>query len=125
MAKILLVEDNDMNRDMIARYLKYQGFMVVTAVDGAAGVAAAMAEAPDLILMDLSLPVLDGWEATRRIKSDSQTGHIPIVALSALATAGARQRCFAAGCNDYEPKPINFARLLAKITALLDKEATA
>jgi CheY-like chemotaxis protein len=119
MSTILLVEDNEMNRDLISQYLGYYGYTMLTADDGAAAVALAGIAAPDLILMDISLPVLDGWEATRRIKADPATRHIPVIALTAHAMAADRQTSLAAGCDDYEAKPIDFARLLAKIRALL------
>ena len=119
MAKILLVEDNEMNRDMLARRLERRGYQVVIAVDGDQGVRLAQAESPDLILMDLSLPVLDGWEATRRLKALPATRAIPIIALTAHAMAGAREQALAVGCDDYDSKPIEFARLLGKIQALL------
>ena len=119
MATILLVEDNEMNRDMIAQYLRHYGHAILTAGDGAAAVALARSAAPDLILMDISLPILDGWEATRQIKAAPETRSIPIIALTAHAMAADRQASFEAGCDDYEAKPINFARLLEKIQALL------
>ena len=119
MAKILLVEDNEMNRDMLSRRLERKGYAVVMAVDGAQGVAMAGSEAPHLILMDMSLPVFDGWEATRRIKSDEATKTIPIIALTAHAMAGDRDRALEAGCDDYDTKPIDLPRLLGKIEALL------
>jgi CheY-like chemotaxis protein len=121
MAKILLVEDNPMNRDMIARYLEFCAYTVVTATDGNQALAVAHAENPDLILMDMGLPVLDGWEATRQLKAAPPTARIPVIALTALAMAEDRQRCFAAGCSDYESKPVIFPRLLAKIEALLGR----
>src|SRR6266511_1705977 len=119
MAKILVVEDNEMNRDMLTRRLERRGFQVVTAVDGAAGVAMARSESPDLILMDMSLPVLDGWEATRQIKAAPESRLIPIIALTAHAMADDRGRALAAGCDDYETKPIELPRLLERIEALL------
>ena len=119
MAKILLVEDNEMNRDMLARRLERRGYQVVIAVDGDQGVRLAQAEVPDLILMDMSLPVLDGWEATRRLKAMPATQAIPIVALTAHAMSGDREQALEAGCDDYDSKPIEFARLLGKIEALL------
>jgi two-component system cell cycle response regulator DivK len=119
MAKILVVEDNEMNRDMLSRRLMRKGYEVIIAVDGEEGVAKAQSEAPDLILMDMSLPVLDGWEATRRLKADPETQAIPIVALTAHAMAGDREQALAAGCDDYDSKPIEFQRLLGKIEALL------
>jgi two-component system cell cycle response regulator DivK len=120
MAKILLVEDNEMNRDMLARRLERRGYQVVIAVDGDQGVRLAQAEAPDLILMDMSLPVLDGWEATRRLKAMPATQAIPIVALTAHAMSGDREQALEAGCDDYDSKPIAFPRLLGKIQALLE-----
>ena len=123
MAKILLVEDNEMNRDMLSRRLERRGFQVVMAVNGAEGIAMATSEQPDLILMDMSLPVIDGWEASRRLKATAETAAIPIIALTAHAMSGDRQQALDAGCNDYDTKPIEFPRLLAKIEALLNTEA--
>jgi CheY-like chemotaxis protein len=122
MAKILLVEDNEMNLDMLSRRLERRGFGIVIAVDGAQGVDLAKNEKPDLILMDMSLPVMDGWEATRRIKADPDVKHIPIIALTAHAIAGDRERCLAAGCDEYESKPVKFPRLLEKIQTILGIE---
>ena len=122
MAKILLVEDNEMNRDMLSRRLERRGYQVVQAVDGAQGVEMARAEMPGLIIMDMSLPVLDGWEATRRIKSDEAIRGIPVIALTAHAMSGDRERAIAAGCEDYDTKPIELPRLLGKIEALLSRE---
>ncbi|MGH6896363.1 MAG: response regulator [Geminicoccaceae bacterium] len=119
MTKILYVEDNEDNVYMLTRRLERAGFAVVVASDGAQGVAIARAERPDLILMDLSLPVLDGWEATRRLKASEATRAIPIVALSAHAMPGDREKALDAGCDDYDSKPINMPSLLAKIRALL------
>jgi two-component system cell cycle response regulator DivK len=119
MAKILLVEDNEMNWDMLSRRLRRKGYTVVIATDGKQGVEMALSEAPDLILMDMSLPVLDGWEATRQIKTAPQTQTIPIIALTAHAMAGDREQALAAGCDEYDSKPIEFQRLLHKIEALL------
>jgi two-component system, cell cycle response regulator DivK len=119
MAKILLVEDNEMNRDMLARRLERRGYQVVIAIDGDQGVRLAQEEAPDLILMDMSLPVLDGWEATRQLKAAPVTQAIPILALTAHAMSGDREKALEAGCNDYDSKPIEFPRLLGKIEALL------
>jgi two-component system cell cycle response regulator DivK len=119
MAKILLVEDNEMNRDMLARRLERRGYQVVIAIDGDQGVRLAQEEAPDLILMDMSLPVLDGWEATRQLKAVPVTQAIPIIALTAHAMSGDREKALEAGCNDYDSKPIEFPRLLGKIEALL------
>ena len=119
MAKILLVEDNEMNRDMLERRLRSKGFSVVLAVDGEESIRLAASESPDLILMDLSLPGIDGWEATRRIKAESETGLIPIIALTAHAMAGDRDKALAAGCNDYDSKPVEMERLLGKMQRLL------
>ena len=121
MAKILLVEDNEMNRDMLSRRLLKKGFDVVMAVDGEQALEMARAQAPDLILMDISLPGLDGWEATRRLKARPETQAIPIIALTAHAMAGDREKCLEAGCNDYDTKPVEFPRLLGKIQELLGK----
>jgi two-component system, cell cycle response regulator DivK len=125
MPKILLIEDNEMNRDMLSRRLERRGYQVIIAVDGQEGVALARSHAPDLILMDMSLPVLDGWEATRQLKAALQTKAIPIIALTAHAMSGDREQALEAGCDDYDSKPVEFARLLGKIQALLTKEATA
>ncbi len=119
MAKILLVEDNEMNRDMLSRRLTRKGYEVVNAVDGEQGMAMARAEAPDLILMDMSLPVLDGWEATRQLKAAPETQAIPVIALTAHAMAGDREKAVEAGCDDYDIKPIEMPRLLEKIQRLL------
>jgi two-component system cell cycle response regulator DivK len=119
MAKILLVEDNEMNRDMLSRRLERKGYAVTIAVDGQQGVDMSIAEGPALILMDMSLPVLDGWEATRRIKADQRTKHIPIIALTAHAMQGDELKAKEAGCDDYDTKPIELPRLLGKIEALL------
>ncbi len=119
MPKILLVEDNEMNRDMLSRRLERKGFTVVIAVDGEQGVRLARAENPDLILMDMSLPVLDGWEATRRVKADAATRAIPVIALTAHAMASDEQRARQAGCDDFDTKPIELTRLLEKIQKLL------
>lgn len=119
MTKILLVEDNEMNRDMLGRRLQRRGYELVIAVDGAEGVATAQAQAPDIVLMDMSLPVMDGWEATRRLKADAATRSIPIIALTAHAMSGDRDKAIEAGCDDYDTKPVEFDRLLAKIEALL------
>ncbi len=119
MPKILLVEDNEMNRDMLSRRLQRKGFEVVVAIDGGEGVAMSVSEKPDLILMDMSLPVLDGWEATRRIKADDGTNGIPVLALTAHAMPGDRDKAIEAGCNDYDTKPIDLKRLLGKIKKLL------
>jgi two-component system cell cycle response regulator DivK len=121
MAKILLVEDNEMNRDMLSRRLLKKGYDLVMAVDGEQALEMARTEAPDLILMDISLPGLDGWEATRRLKARPETQAIPIIALTAHAMAGDREKCLEAGCNDYDTKPVEFPRLLDKIQELLGK----
>jgi CheY-like chemotaxis protein len=123
MAKILYVEDNDDNVYMLAGRLRRRGFEVIVAPDGEQGVALAGAEAPDLILMDLSLPILDGWEATRQLKAATETCRIPIIALSAHAMSGDRERALAAGCDDFDIKPIDFSRLLDKIHTLLPEAA--
>jgi two-component system cell cycle response regulator DivK len=115
MPKILLVEDNEMNRDMLSRRLLRRGYEVVIAVDGQQGVDLAASELPAVILMDMSLPVIDGWEATRRIKASDTTRHIPVIALTAHAMAGDREQALAAGCDDYDTKPIDLERLLPKI----------
>jgi CheY-like chemotaxis protein len=119
MHKILLIEDNEMNRDMLSRRLERKGYDVILAVDGSAGIQMAAAGAPDLVLMDMSLPVLDGWEATKRLKADQATKHIPVIALTAHAMAGDKDRAFEAGCDDYDTKPVDLTRLLGKIEALL------
>ena len=119
MTKILLVEDNEMNRDMLSRRLERRGYQVLIAVDGAEGVRMAQAEVPALILMDMSLPVLDGWEATRQLKAAPATGAIPIIALTAHAMSGDREKAIEAGCDDFDTKPVDLPRLLAKIDALL------
>jgi CheY-like chemotaxis protein len=120
MSKILLVEDNEMNRDMLSRRLARKEFEVVIAVDGQAGIDMAASESPDLILMDLSLPVIDGWEATRQIKADPATQSIPVIALTAHAMTGDEQKALEAGCDDYDTKPVNLKRLLDKIDTLLN-----
>jgi len=121
MAKILLVEDNEMNRDMLARRLARRGYEVVTAVDGTEGMVMAQSVEPDLILMDMSLPVVDGWEAARRLKASRETQAIPIIALTAHAMVGDREKAIEAGCDDYDIKPVEFQRLVDKIDALLNK----
>jgi len=118
-AKILIVEDNEMNRDMLSRRLIRRGYEIVMAVDGAEGITAAGAENPDLILMDMSLPVVDGWEATRRLKAEPLTRAISVIGLTAHAMAGDREKVIAAGCDDYDTKPVELPRLLQKIEALL------
>lgn len=123
MAKILLVEDNEMNLDMLSRRLGRKGYEIVMATDGQRGVEMATAERPDIILMDMSLPVIDGWEATRRVKASDAAKTIPVIALTAHAMVGDRDKALAAGCDDYDTKPIDFARLLGKIEALLQRGA--
>ncbi len=121
MKKILLVEDNEMNRDMLSRRLVRNGFEVAIAVNGEQGIAMAQSEHPDLILMDMSLPVIDGWEATRRVRASGSTSAIPIIALTAHAMSGDREKAIEAGCDDYDTKPIEMPRLLEKINALLER----
>ena len=121
MTKILLVEDNEMNRDMLSRRLIRSGYEVVLALDGAQGVALAASEAPDVVLMDMSLPVLDGWEATRLLKSDPKTRTLPVIALTAHAMAGDEAKARQAGCDDFDTKPVEYTRLLSKIEGLLQK----
>jgi CheY-like chemotaxis protein len=120
-SKILLVEDDEMNRDMLSRRLELEDYVVVQAVNGLQGIALARSEAPDLILMDISLPELDGWQATRRLKGDQSTRPIPVIALTAHAMTGDAQRFFEAGCDAYETKPIDWQRLMTAMTTLLDK----
>jgi len=122
MAKILLVEDNEMNWDMLSRRLGRRGYEVDVAVDGEQGVAMSRSKVPDLILMDMSLPILDGWEATRQIKAAPETKKIPVIALTAHAMVGDKEKAMAAGCDDYDTKPIEFKRLLDKIEAALAKD---
>ena len=122
MTKILLVEDNEMNRDMLSRRLARKGYEVSIAVDGQQGVEMARADLPDLILMDMSLPVLDGWEATRQLKGADTTRGIPVIALTAHAMSGDRERALAAGCDDYDTKPIELTRLLEKIESMLKRK---
>lgn len=122
MAKILIVEDNEMNRDMLSRRLERKGFEVIMAVDGEEGIKMAQSEAPDLILMDMSLPIIDGWEATRQLKASPQTQAIPVIALTAHAMSGDREKALEAGCNDYDTKPVELPRLLEKMEALLNKK---
>jgi two-component system cell cycle response regulator DivK len=121
MSKVLLVEDNEMNRDMLSRRLERKGYEVVFAEDGSVAVEMAGSENPDLILMDMSLPILDGWEATRRIKADAATSGIPVIALTAHAMAGDREKAMEVGCEDYDTKPVDFPRLLGKIEGLIAK----
>jgi len=116
--KILLVEDNEMNRDMLSRRLGRRGYEVFAAVDGASALAMVRSEAPDVVLMDMSLPVMDGWETTRRMKADEATAAIPVIALTAHAMADDRERALAAGCDDFDTKPVDIERLIAKIDAL-------
>lgn len=125
MPKILLVEDNEMNRDMLSRRLERKGYEVAIAVDGLQGVRMALDVAYDLILMDMSLPELDGWEATQRLRADPRTQSTPIIALTAHAMAGDREKAIAAGCDDYDSKPVEFPRLLAKIEARIHPAATS
>lgn len=122
MAKILIVEDNEMNLDMLSRRLERRGYEVIIATDGAQGVKLAKEGKPQLILMDMSLPVMDGWEATRRIKADDEVKGIPVIALTAHAIAGDREKALAAGCDEYETKPVKFPRLLAKIKEFLGED---
>jgi two-component system, cell cycle response regulator DivK len=119
MPKILIVEDNEMNRDMLSRRLVRRGYDIVMAVDGAEGIAMVKAENPDLVLMDMSLPVIDGWEATRRLKAEPSTRAIPVIGLTAHAMAGDREKVIEAGCDDYDTKPVELPRLLQKIETLL------
>ena len=121
MPKILLVEDNEMNRDMLSRRLEKRGYTLSMAEDGDVGVAMAKSELPDLILMDMSLPVLDGWDATKQIKADPATARIPVIALTAHAMESDRQKALAAGCDDFDTKPVELNRLLLKIEELLKK----
>ena len=125
MPKILLVEDNEMNRDMLSRRLQRRGYEVLTAVDGESGLAMTRSEAPALVLMDMSLPGIDGWEATRQLKADPATRGTPIIALTAHAMAGDREKALAAGCDDFDIKPIDLDRLLGKIEALLGGKTKA
>jgi two-component system cell cycle response regulator DivK len=125
MPKILLVEDNEMNRDMLSRRLVRNGFEVVIAVDGQQGLAMATSESPDVILMDMSLPVMDGWEATRRVKADPTTKSIPVIALTANALVEDRERAMAAGCDDFDTKPVELPRLLEKIRTHLSGKGGA
>jgi two-component system, cell cycle response regulator DivK len=124
-SKILLVEDNEMNRDMLSRRLQRRGHEVLIALDGVQGVELAHAQQPDLILMDMSLPIMDGWEATQQLKAAPETNGIPIIALTAHAMAGDREKCLEVGCDDYDTKPVEFSRLLGKIQALLEKKVTS
>ncbi|RMG78052.1 MAG: response regulator [Chloroflexi bacterium] len=120
MSKILIVEDNEMNLDMLSRRLARRGFEIIVATDGAEAINITKEQHPDLILMDMSLPVMDGWQATRLIKADDNLKHIPIIALTAHAVAGDREKCIAAGCDEYESKPVKLNNLLQKISLFLD-----
>ncbi len=122
MVKILLVEDNEMNRDILFRRLQRKGYEVETAVDGAEGIEKAIHGKPALVLMDMNLPVVDGWEATRRLKADPSTASIPIIGLTAHAMSGDKEKVLAAGCDDYDTKPVDFPRLLTKIETLTGKK---
>jgi two-component system, cell cycle response regulator DivK len=119
MPKVLLVEDNEMNRDMLSRRLERKGYTVLCATDGQTGVDMALSEKPDIVLMDMSLPILDGWEATRRLKSLAATQNIPVIALTAHAMSSDREKALEAGCDEYDTKPIDLKRLLGKIDALM------
>jgi two-component system, cell cycle response regulator DivK len=119
MTKVLLVEDNEMNRDMLSRRLNRRGFQVVFAMDGQQGIDLARSERPDIILMDMSLPVIDGWEATRRVKADPATRNVPVIGLTAHAMSGDREKAIEAGCDDYDTKPVELDRLIGKIERLL------
>ena len=123
MPKVLVVEDNEMNRDMLSRRLQRRGYEVVVSVDGEDGVNKARSESPDIILMDMDLPVLDGWAATKMLKAAPETQTIPVIALTAHAMAGDREKALEAGCDDYDTKPVEFSRLLEKMEKLLGKEA--
>jgi CheY-like chemotaxis protein len=125
MPRLLLVEDNEESQDGLSRFLQRKGYEVLTAVDGRQGVGIARAESPDLVVMDMSLPILDGWEATRQLKADPQTRHLPVIALTTHAMAGDREKALAVGCDEYDTKPVEFSRLLGKIQALLGGEASA
>ncbi len=124
MVKLLIVEDNEVERELLSRRFRRKGFEVLTAEDGQVGVQMASTERPNLILMDLSMPVLDGWEATRQIKASDETSHIPVIALTAHAMKGDRAKAIDAGCDDYDTKPINLARLLSKMGLLLEDSET-
>ena|SRR6476646_1773142 len=124
MSRILIVEDNEMNRDMLSRRLERRGYQVILAMDGRRGLAAARSEAPDLILMDMSLPEIDGWEVARQLKSDDCTRSIPLIALTAHAMTSDRQKALEAGCDDYDTKPVEFQRLLMKIQTMLRSAST-
>lgn len=120
MPKILIVEDNELSRDMLSRRLRRKGYEVLVATDGQEGIAMAQRELPDLVLMDLSLPDLDGWEATRRLKKDAKTQHIPVIALTAHAMSGDREKAIDAGCDEYDTKPIDLRRLLSKMVRFVE-----
>ncbi len=122
--KILIVEDNELNLEMLSRRLQHKGYEVITAVDGQQGIDLAQTATPDLILMDMSLPLIDGWEATRRLKADAKTRSIPVIALTAHAMLGDREKALEAGCNDYETKPIDLPQLLKKMQSLLEQNLT-
>lgn len=122
MKRILLVEDNELNREMLSRRLGRRGFEVIIAVDGQAGIDAAQTQSPDLILMDMSLPLIDGWDATRQLKADPATQSIPVVALTAHAMDGEREKALEAGCDDFDTKPVELDRLLLKMETLLGKD---
>nr|WP_290665665.1 response regulator [Ardenticatena sp.] len=124
MTRILLVEDNELNRDMLARRLKRRGFDVITAPDGEAALTMIRQHMPDIILMDMSLPKMDGWTATKHIKQNPQTAHIPVLALTAHAMIGDRERALESGCDEYETKPVDFQRLLQKIDILVQKSGS-
>jgi CheY-like chemotaxis protein len=124
MPTILLVEDNEMNRNMLSRRLERRGYAVIIAVDGVQALEMVRSEAPDLVLMDMSLPEMDGWEVVRRLRADGSTGHLPIIALTAHAMSGDRERALEAGCNDYDVKPVDLPRLEEKIRALLERRVT-
>ena len=123
MARVLLVEDNEANRDMLSRRLASRGYQISIATDGRQGIAAAQAEQPDIILMDMNLPEIDGWEATRFLKSQLTTRHIPVIALTAHAMVSDRQRALEVGCDDYDTKPVELSRLLSKMAALIERES--
>jgi CheY-like chemotaxis protein len=121
MAKVLVVEDNDVNREMLVRRLAKRGFDMVVAIDGEDALGVALNEQPDIVLMDMSLPVLDGWETTRQLKDNTETAHIPVIALTAHAMIEDRNRCYAAGCDDYDTKPIEIDRLISKMQLLINR----
>jgi two-component system, cell cycle response regulator DivK len=124
MAKILIVEDNEMNLDMLTRRLSRRGYEIVSAIDGVEGLQLASYERPDLILMDMSLPKMDGWEATRHLKANEETASIPVIALTAHAMVGDREKAIQAGCDDYDTKPVELSRLLSKIETLLGEDSS-